>query len=103
MSRTSPRFNIHPDDAFFWREFAVCRGRKDIEWFPPLSDNPKSGGGVPWDNPAARKLCAECPVRAACLEYAKVSRQKMGIWGGKVFKARRGKDRLKAKAWEVYI
>jgi WhiB family transcriptional regulator, redox-sensing transcriptional regulator len=30
----------------------------------------------------AKAICAECPVAAACLEYAIATRQSDGVWGG---------------------
>ena len=31
---------------------------------------------------AAKEICAECPVREACLEYALEARPPDGVWGG---------------------
>ncbi|WP_231839643.1 MULTISPECIES: WhiB family transcriptional regulator [Blastococcus] len=30
----------------------------------------------------AKRVCAGCPVRAECLEYALASDERFGIWGG---------------------
>lgn len=30
----------------------------------------------------AKAICAQCPVRAACLEFAIATNQPYGIWGG---------------------
>jgi WhiB family redox-sensing transcriptional regulator len=30
----------------------------------------------------AKKVCADCPVREACLEYALERDERYGIWGG---------------------
>jgi WhiB family redox-sensing transcriptional regulator len=30
----------------------------------------------------AKSICAECPVRAECLDYALSIREPHGIWGG---------------------
>jgi WhiB family redox-sensing transcriptional regulator len=35
-----------------------------------------------WRVAQAKKICAECPVKTACLEYALVNRFKEGIYGG---------------------
>lgn len=37
----------------------------------------------------AKAMCADCPVRAACLEYALDGKERFGIWGGKSEKERR--------------
>ena len=30
----------------------------------------------------AKKICADCPVRDECLEYALANKEEGGIWGG---------------------
>ena len=37
------------------------------------------------DIAAAKRLCAECPVLARCLEGAMVRREPWGVWGGQLF------------------
>lgn len=34
---------------------------------------------------AAKRLCAECPVLAPCLEGALARREPWGVWGGQLF------------------
>ena len=31
---------------------------------------------------AAKSLCAECPIRAQCLQVAVETKQPLGVWGG---------------------
>jgi WhiB family redox-sensing transcriptional regulator len=45
---------------------------------PPSAFFPSDGAGVE----VARKICADCPVKAACLEHALVNRIDHGVWGG---------------------
>lgn len=45
---------------------------------PPATFFPSDGAGVD----AARRICADCPVRQPCLEYALVQRIDHGVWGG---------------------
>ena len=33
----------------------------------------------------AKAICAECPVREACLEGALARREPWGVWGGQLF------------------
>ena len=33
----------------------------------------------------AKAICAECPVRRACLEGALARREPYGVWGGQLF------------------
>ncbi|WGW10526.1 WhiB family transcriptional regulator [Saxibacter everestensis] len=39
----------------------------------------------PRDIEMAKLLCAECPLRAACLEGAKERGEHSGVWGGELF------------------
>jgi WhiB family redox-sensing transcriptional regulator len=61
----------------------MTRGRcRDI---PPSMFFPSDGVGVD----VARRICAECPVQAPCLEYALVERIDHGVWGGASERERR--------------
>lgn len=58
----------------------------------PMDELPcRSGDADLWfaDTPAdlevAKALCAECPVRAACLSGALARREPWGVWGGEIF------------------
>jgi WhiB family redox-sensing transcriptional regulator len=51
---------------------ARCRDDSAGEFFP------SDGVGVE----RARRICAECPVKAECLEYALTYRIDHGVWGG---------------------
>lgn len=55
-----------------WMAEGLCR------YYAPGSFFPSDGVGVD----KARKICAECPVKAECLEYALVNRIEHGVWGG---------------------
>lgn len=41
----------------------------------------------PDDVELAKSLCADCPVRAACLAGARARREPWGVWGGELFVA----------------
>ena len=60
-----------------WRQAAACRDMGPELFFPP--DGPE---GRDWDSEPARAVCARCPVRGDCLEWAVVSGQRHGVWGG---------------------
>jgi len=62
-----------------WRELAACRGA-DLNLFFP--ERGESAG-------AARQVCAACPVRQACLDYAISNRIVHGVWGGLTERERR--------------
>lgn len=59
------------------------RGRcKELD---PAIFFPNDGVGVQ----VAQRICAECAVRAECLEYALVNRVDHGVWGGASERERR--------------
>lgn len=55
-----------------WRQDAACRDLAPDIFFPATDDE----AGV------AKAVCATCPVRDDCLEYAVATRQDDGVWGG---------------------
>jgi WhiB family transcriptional regulator, redox-sensing transcriptional regulator len=55
-----------------WMRDGSCRN------YPAGAFFPSDGVGVD----AARRICAECPVREPCLEYALAERIDHGVWGG---------------------
>jgi len=57
-----------------WREAAACGG-VDSNIFFPASEDESAGA-------AARKICGTCPVSDDCLQYALVTNQAAGVWGG---------------------
>ncbi len=76
--RTLPQVDVG------WMDDAACKGMDTEAWFP-------TNGGMWWPTPAF-KVCASCPVKDQCLEYALVTRQNFGIWGGE---SERGRDRIR--------
>lgn len=56
-----------------WWERAACRGTDPEMFFPPPCAAPPR---------VAKRICAGCPVRAKCLEYALANGERHGIWGG---------------------
>jgi len=73
-----------------WMAKGRCRD------MPPSTFFPSDGVGVD----AARQICHDCPVRAACLEYALDNRIDHGVWGGASERERRriARQRRLAKA-----
>ncbi|MEA2829070.1 MAG: WhiB family transcriptional regulator, redox-sensing transcriptional regulator [Actinomycetota bacterium] len=55
-----------------WRQQSACRDL-DTNIFFPATDA---------DAGPAKAVCAACPVREECLEYAIATRQDDGVWGG---------------------
>jgi WhiB family redox-sensing transcriptional regulator len=66
-------------DEYAWMFQARCRGINPAEFFP------SDGTGVE----TAQRVCAGCPVRVECLEYALLHRIEHGVWGGASERERR--------------
>ena len=60
-----------------WRRLAACRGDGPDAWFPVGTT-----GDAVAQIAATKAVCHRCPVRLACLQYALVSHQEDGVWGG---------------------
>jgi WhiB family redox-sensing transcriptional regulator len=68
-------------------------GLMDTSWMtegkcrelPPATFFPSDGVGVE----VARRICADCPVKSPCLEYALYNRIEHGVWGGASERERR--------------
>ena len=67
------------DQEHQWMLEAKCRGRTPQDFFP------SDGVGVE----QARRVCADCPVKEPCLEYALTYRIDHGVWGGASERERR--------------
>ena len=67
-------------DRIGWRDEARCRGDVAAYFYPPnhFERKPEKDRR----ESVARAVCAGCPVRLACLEYALAVRERHGIWGG---------------------
>jgi WhiB family redox-sensing transcriptional regulator len=63
-----------------WQHRAACRGEQTSLFFP---DNPLEDRTARRAREAkAKAICAGCPVRDECLEYALRTREAHGVWGG---------------------
>ncbi len=62
-----------------WRQQAACRGTDLDLFFPERGESADP----------ARQVCARCPVRQLCLDYALSNRIMHGIWGGLTERERR--------------
>lgn len=60
------------DTSLEWMGRGACRAHDPSTFFPP------DGAGVE----RARRICATCPVRIECLEYALSEAIEHGVWGG---------------------
>ena len=86
-------------DRASWRESAACRDAETELFFPVSSVGPAVA-----ETSRAKAICADCPVRQACLSYALATNQVYGIWGGydederRVLRRRQRRAALAARA-----
>ena len=82
MTARPPRHRTLAAPARFaarWRELAACRGADLDLFFPERGESAEP----------ARQVCARCPVRQPCLDYAVTNRIVHGVWGGLTGRERR--------------
>lgn len=60
-----------------WQQQGLCRF-EDPDLFFPVGDSQKARQ----DTEDAKQVCAGCPVRDLCLEWAIGTGQWVGVWGG---------------------
>lgn len=66
-----------PLEDLTWEDFAACRAVPNADQLFFSEDIGEIA--------AARRVCAECPVLAECLEGALQRREPWGVWGGQLF------------------
>jgi WhiB family transcriptional regulator, redox-sensing transcriptional regulator len=64
-----------PLDRFPWMSLAACRDHPDPDLFFP-------GRGRNDLTQKAREVCGACSVQNACLTYAVLRHESVGVWGG---------------------
>ena len=69
---------LTPDDETFdWRDGASCRDTDPDLFFPVGTTGPALEQIA-----AAKAVCVQCEAQAACLEFAIITNQDSGVWGG---------------------
>jgi WhiB family transcriptional regulator, redox-sensing transcriptional regulator len=63
-----------------WQPVALCRGNHSHLFFPPSTSERKEERER--REVRAKAVCAVCPVKSQCLDYAMAIREPYGIWGG---------------------
>jgi WhiB family redox-sensing transcriptional regulator len=63
-----------------WERKPACATADPRVFFPEDTDGRPVEDGPEAD--AARRICAQCPLRNQCLEYALSAGMPAGIWGG---------------------
>jgi len=79
-----------------WQQLAACRGEDSTYFFAPSYFEKRYEKNA--REAVAKAICARCPVRSECLEYALHVRETHGIWGGLNEMERRALLRQRARA-----
>lgn len=77
---------VDPDPS--WRDRAACAEWPINMWFPTKDDAKRWVELFPGATVRAYAICAACPVRERCLDYAIANRIPHGIWGGQSERSR---------------
>jgi WhiB family transcriptional regulator, redox-sensing transcriptional regulator len=85
IAELSTRLAFDADEQV-WMLEAKCLDADPEAFFP------EKGGSTR----EAKQICAVCPVREECLEYALQHEERFGIWGGLSERERRRARRLSA-------
>ena len=73
-----PHFQVVPPRE--WQQYGSCRHVDADLFFPPFEVEPT--GDRHAREAQAKAICAECPVRLECLEWALSVAEPHGVWGG---------------------
>ena len=79
MSQVRRQTAVLPRPNWGWQDSAACRGEDLMLFFGP------DGERQPERDIRERKakaVCANCPIRVQCLDWAIATRADYGIWGG---------------------
>lgn len=87
-----PRHDSMKEHEQDWRRRAACRDVDTDLFFP----NGETGDALDQAE-AAKAICAGCPVREECLEFALATNQQYGIFGGLTDTERRSLRRRRAR------
>ena len=79
------RYGYHKPETFIsaaqrptWMAEGACLDHHPELWYSDRGDAAN----------AAKQICASCPVKALCLQWAIETSEPDGIWGGRTFKER---------------
>jgi WhiB family redox-sensing transcriptional regulator len=87
LTLSAEPYEIERDD---WRDHAACRDTNPDLFFPVGTTGPAIE-----QIEQAKAVCMQCDSQTACLEFALVTNQDSGVWGGTSEEERR---KLR-KAW----
>jgi WhiB family transcriptional regulator, redox-sensing transcriptional regulator len=67
-------------EVWEWQLLGRCRDRSGTQFFHPDDDLGRISRRL--REAAAKRVCAECPVRAECATHALTVGEEYGVWGG---------------------
>jgi WhiB family redox-sensing transcriptional regulator len=76
MKSETRRWSVNVTSNVQWMDEGLCRPHPPKYWYP--SGTPTEVG-VQLEH--GKRICAKCPVRPECLEYA-LAHEAYGTWGG---------------------
>ena len=74
-----PLAQLPLDVEWTWQEHGSCRSVDPAVFFHPQNER---GSARRARDLAAKSVCAGCPVRLECADYAIRAREPYGVWGG---------------------
>lgn len=75
---TMPLLSVAPSTD--WQARGLCRDTDGDLFFPPAHFEHKPEREA--RERQAKAICAQCPVRRECLDWALATREPHGVWGG---------------------
>ena len=66
------------DSKWHWQELGLCRGADPLLFFHTQNER---GSSRSRRDQLAKRVCASCPVRLECADYAIRAREPFGVWG----------------------
>lgn len=96
--RRAPRMDrrtIMTERSWTWQEQASCRRKSNDLFYGPEGEKPLQRESR---ESRAVEICADCPVREACLTHALSVPEAYGVWGGTTESARLALRRRRASA-----
>ena len=79
MSQVRRQTAVLPRPNWGWQDAAACRGEDLMLFFGPDGERQPERD---IRERKAKQVCASCPVRIECLNYAVARPEKYGTWGG---------------------
>ena len=74
--------DLAADLSVEWQQYGACKQADGALFFPPSTHFEHKPDREAREG-RAKRICAGCPVRSECLEWALRTREPHGVWGGR--------------------